>query len=121
MTSSMENRRHELLSDVALNMKLLAIEHGVSEEIAEQLGINAANFLAEHWGGQMLSIPKDHFFKLAERDELIYADFKGNNWSELIRKYNMTENGIRRVINRVHKRIINKLQPDLFYGSTDET
>lgn len=120
MTSSMGNRRHELLSEVAYYVESLAIEHGVSKDVSEQLGVNAANLLAENWGGQMISIPKDHFYKLAERDELIYTDFKGNNWGELVRKYNMTENGIRRVINRVHKRIVNKLQPDLFYEGNDK-
>lgn len=57
---------------------------------------------------------KDFYYKIAQRDLDIYNDFTGNNWFFLVKKYGMTESGIRKVINRVRKRIMKHQQPDLF-------
>jgi Mor family transcriptional regulator len=110
----MEKIRHELLSDVADHSKRVLEDHGIDENVAEQAGLAIANFLAEHWGGQLVNIPKDHVFKLAQRDIEIYDAFTGHNHSELARKFKMTTRGIYKVIARAQKRDMDFRQPRLF-------
>ncbi|MFP4733740.1 Mor transcription activator family protein, partial [Pasteurella multocida] len=62
----------------------------------------------------VISFPKDFHYKIAQRDLDIYNDFNGNNWVFLVKKYNMTESGIRKVINRVRKQVIKHNQMDMF-------
>uniref|UniRef100_UPI0009E2E867 Mor transcription activator family protein n=1 Tax=Gilliamella sp. Nev6-6 TaxID=3120252 RepID=UPI0009E2E867 len=62
----------------------------------------------------MIFQPIHLLFKLENIRQLIYDAFKGNNYAELSQKYNMTERGIRKVIDRVHKRMIKEKQPALF-------
>ncbi len=106
----MEQQRHELLSDIAKHTEVVLKDHGIEQEIAEQAGTALADWLATHWGGQMVTIPKDYFFKLAARDMKIYHQFNGNNHSELARLHKMSVRGIYKLLDRVHKREIDRRQ-----------
>lgn len=111
---SMEELRHELLSDVASHTAGVLSDHGIEHDVAEQAGVALANHLAEHWGGQLITFPKDHFFKLASRDLQIFNEFTGNNHSDLARKYRLCTRAIYKIIERVTKREIDKRQGKLF-------
>lgn len=111
---SMEELRHELLSDVASHTAGILRDHGVDQEVADQAGAALANHLAEHWGGQIVTFPKDHFFKLAARDLQIYNEFDGRNHSILSRKYNLCTRAIYKIIERASRREIDKRQGKLF-------
>lgn len=110
----METQRHELLSDVETHGIAILLSHGIELSVAEQAAIAIADFLAEHWGGQLISFPKDYLYKLSQRDLIIYHEFTGKNYPALVRKYDMTERGIRKIIERVHRREISRRQPGLF-------
>lgn len=110
----MEQQRHELLSDVADLVAVVLEDHGVDVALAEQCGAALADRLATHWGGQLINIPKDYRFNLANRDLLIYEEFTGNNHGELARKYGMTVRGIYKIIERARKRDLDYRQPKLF-------
>lgn len=110
----MEQQRHELLSDVADTVADVLKDHGIDQMLAEQAGVALADRLANHWGGQLISIPKDHKFRLAARDLLIYGEFNGNNYAELARKWGMTVRGIYKLIERTRKRDMDHRQPKLF-------
>lgn len=112
--STMSVKRHELLTHVSTSVAKQAIDFGLSEDIATQLGDNVANTISELFGGQNFTFPRDYLFKLNQRDMQIYEAFKGNNYAELSQRYNMTERGIRKVIDRIHKHIIKQKQPSLF-------
>ncbi|ASU16883.1 Mor transcription activator family protein [Actinobacillus pleuropneumoniae] len=114
MITQMEIARHELLRDIEDNVSALCKNYNLDTEICEQISTGVADFLAEHYAGQVISFPKDFYYKIAQRDLDIYNDFTGNNWFFLVKKYGMTESGIRKVINRVRKRIVKHQQPDLF-------
>lgn len=114
MSSPMEMVRHELLRDIEDHVSALCKNYKLDAEVCEQISVSVADFLAEHYGGQVVVFPKDYRYKIAQRDLDIYNDFNGNNWFQLVKKYNMTESGIRRVIDRVRKRIVKQKQPDLF-------
>ena len=111
--SSMEQLRHELLSDLAAHITQVLLDHGVEQDVADQAGIASADFLADHWGGQLISIPMDHKFRVASRDLQIWREFRGNNHAELARRYGMTLRGIYKVIARVKARETERTQPSL--------
>ena len=117
----MESKRHDMLKELAEHVQLVAEEHGIDEELAEQFGVNVANFIAEHFGGLTFSFPVDYHYKIAKRDKRIFdAHCKGMSMAKLSREYNMTENGIWRVIDRTSKRLKRRMQPDLFGECEDE-
>ena len=110
----MESRRHELLLDMTAHASGILADHGIPEEVANQAATAIADHMADHWGGQHFSFPKDYLFKLSERDLLIYEQFSGFNYDTLARKFRMTERGMRKLIERVHKRELNRRQNRLF-------
>ena len=112
--SPMEALRHELLSDVAEHTTLILKQHGIDIEIADQAGCSISNHLAEHWGGQVVSIPKDYLYKLSQRDQVIYEEFTGTNHSALSRKYDVSVRAIYKIITRVRKREVDKRQIQMF-------
>jgi Mor family transcriptional regulator len=112
--TTMQSKRHELLSDIEAHVAALLKDYNLESEACEQVGVAVVDFIAAHLGGQVISFPKDYYYKLANRDMAIYAKFRGDNWHELVAEFNMTESGIRKVINRVRKAILKQRQPDLF-------
>ncbi len=112
--SGMESVRHELLSDVADHTTAILVEHGIDEGLADQVGCAISNHLAESWGGQNLTVPKDYLYRLSERDMMIYKEFNGRNHSALSRKYHVSVRAIYKIIKRTHKRVIDKTQISLF-------
>jgi Mor family transcriptional regulator len=110
----MEVVRLELLSDIEAHATEIIKDHGIAQEIAEQAGVAIADFLADHWGGQNVSFPKDYQYKLASRDLQIYRRFNGSNYHTLVKETGMTERGLRKLLDRVHRREQNRLQPRLF-------
>ena len=70
--------------------------------------------LREEYAGQVICFPKDYRYKIAQRDLDIYNSFNGRNWGELGRRYNLTENALRKIVKRVQDRIIKEKQPDMF-------
>lgn len=100
---SMESRRNELLTDVHTHTSKILEEHGIDPALADQIGCAISDHLADHWGGQIITIPKDFHYRLAKRDLEIYEQFTGHNYHELARTWKMSERGIYKVIKRVRK------------------
>ncbi|WP_420554018.1 Mor transcription activator family protein [Neptuniibacter marinus] len=112
--NGMEELRSELLDEVSSYTTKILTDHGIDDAVAEQSGFALAEFLAEHWGGQLINFPKNHLYKLARRDMQIYNEFNGRNYPQLARKHNMSIRGMYKLIERVHKRRLAETQPDLF-------
>lgn len=110
----MEVVRLELLADIETHARQILLDHGIGDEVAEQASIAIADFLANHWGGQNISFPKDYHYKLAARDLEIYRRFNGTNYHVLVRETGMTERGLRKLIDRVHRRETHRQQSRLF-------
>ncbi|CAM4198708.1 Mor transcription activator family protein [Bordetella pseudohinzii] len=111
--SRMSLVRHELFSDLVTHVETLLRDLGLPPEIADQAAAAVADFLADHWGGQYVLIPKDFQFKLATRDLEMYRSHRGD-FSVTARKWGMTERGTRKVIERVMKRLVAQNQGRLF-------
>lgn len=109
----MEEKRHALLTDISESVAGLGLEFGLTSEAAEQLGIAVADLICEKYGGQNFVFPKDHFFKLAKRDWQIHCDSNGRNTGYLSQQYGLTEAVIRRILKRVQKSLVKRVQPDL--------
>lgn len=112
--SHMSRVRHELLTDVADQIEIILREFNVDPAKAEQAGAAVSNHLAEHWGGQYVTIPKDFLFKTTERDLAIFEELNRDNINELSKKYDISVNGIYRAVKRIRKRAIAEKQPGLF-------
>ena len=100
----MATRRNQLLADVMAVAAARLAEH-VSPNAAELIASDLADHLADFWGGQLINFPKDFRWKLGQRDMEIYDAYNGHNLGELARKYDISERGLRKLINRVRERI----------------
>lgn len=97
----MDARRAELYAGVAASAKQTAMLHGIAEDVAEHIGAAVADGIAEDFGGEMLSFPLGSAYKLSQREKSILEDYaRGMSWHQLVRKYHMTERGIRKLISR---------------------
>ncbi|AFJ01972.1 Mor transcription activator-like protein [Methylophaga frappieri] len=97
----METRRHELLEDIHAQVSSVAGEHGIEADLADQIGCAIADHLANNWGGQNFTFPKDHHYQISSRDEEIYDKFNGRNHHILAKDYNLTIRAIYKIIKRV--------------------
>ncbi len=112
---NMAARRAELLEDVAASVARTAREHGVSPATADQIGAAAADELAMDWGGQIITIPRDHYFKLAARDRQVLEEHRnGASIPKLAKHYSMSESGLRKLIRRAERRDVDLRQTQLF-------
>ncbi|MBC17123.1 MAG: hypothetical protein CL942_08730 [Desulfovibrio sp.] len=90
-----------LLNDLADHLaekahKDLNIPRAKAKEFSE----DTTAYIADLWGGQILYIPKDMAGRICSRDAKIYADFVGDNHSELARKYGLSFQHIHRIIKK---------------------
>ena len=84
------------------------------ERALTENGFSGYAELSEEYAGQVICFPKDYRYKIAQSDLDIYNSFNGRNWGELGRRYNWTENALRKIVKRVQDRIIKEKQPDMF-------
>lgn len=70
-----------------------------NNEIAKIIGIDNLLLLCEYFGGTRLYINKlDHVTAIL-RNRKIKEEYNGYNSQQMVRKYNLTENQIQRIIN----------------------
>ena len=102
--SNMASRRNQFLADLMDVAKKHLQEH-VSAPAADLVASSLTDHLADYWGGQLINIPKDYHWKLSQRDAEIYAAFNGHNYAELAKKHDMHERSLRKLLDRVKKRM----------------
>jgi Mor family transcriptional regulator len=111
----MGERRNELLADLVDLTKRVLVDEDVQPEVAELAANAVADRLADYWGGQIISFPKDFRRRLAKLELEIYSAWSERvPYGELALKYKMTERALRRLIARVRARIIQEEQQGLF-------
>lgn len=87
-----------LLNDISDKLTALAVREGINPELAENIGREAATFLADDWGGQSIYIPMDLSAKLSARNEEIYKLFTGDNISELAKRFGLSVQTVYRIV-----------------------
>jgi Mor family transcriptional regulator len=111
----MPARRAELLDDIVSQTEVVLSEFGMTGDVLQHLGHALADHLADHWGGQVVSFPKDSSYKLSQREqEILAAHRAGTPIAVLSRQYKMGERGLRKLLKRAARRDPNHNQPQLF-------
>lgn len=110
----MSERRNELLTDMASLTENLLREHDVPAADAVVIASALVDRLADHWGGQNITFPKDFRWKLANMELEIYSYYDGTNLGETALKFGITERGLRKLIARARKRLVSRSQVGLF-------
>ncbi|GKT21712.1 Mor transcription activator family protein [Acidovorax sp. SUPP3334] len=110
--SRMSERRNELLEDLVRLVSHLLLEYGLPEVAASLVAHALADHVADHWGGQLISFPKDQRRKLCLLEIEIYRQFTGGNYGELALKYGMGERGMRKLLSRVKARLAKQSNDD---------
>lgn len=112
---SMADRRAELFTDVIAHVGKQLRDLGIDAQRADQIGHALADHLAEHWGGQVISIPVEHAIKLSVRDRQILSDrAEGMSIAQLSAKWKLTDSALRYLFRRWAKRDLVDAQQDLF-------
>ena len=110
--SRMPERRHELFEDLVTFAQQRLIEYGLQTSAADVIANALVDHVADHWGGQVISFPKDHLRKLCQQEVEIYHQFTGKNYGALALKYEMSERGMRKLITRVQARLAKQSRED---------
>ncbi|NMY40903.1 Mor transcription activator family protein [Pseudomonas sp. WS 5013] len=96
-------RRHELLADVADRAACILKGCGMGEQEAQDAGDAIADDLADNWGGQFITVPKDMKYRHAKRAQQIHDEFNGTNHAELATKHGLSVNAIYKILKRVQR------------------
>lgn len=110
----MAERRHELYADLMALVQRQLAEYGVPANEAELIACGLADRLADHWGGQNITFPKEYRRKLSRLEAEIYQAHHGDNGAELAQRYKISERGLSKMMARVRKRIRAGNQHGLF-------
>ncbi len=102
MTS--KNKRAELYEDLEQHVIGVLQREGVASETAKQIASEVADSLATHWGGQIISFPRDLVRSRGELHKKIVSRFNGRNYGELANEFGYTERGIRKLIERAGRK-----------------
>lgn len=90
-----------LLSDLADHLTEKARQDlKIPKAQAREFGEDTTAYIADLWGGQILYIPKDLAGIICSRDAKIYAQFTGDNHSELAREFGLSFQHIHRIIKK---------------------
>ncbi|MBS0212355.1 MAG: hypothetical protein JSR26_04125 [Proteobacteria bacterium] len=112
--SSMSDRRAALYAHIIDKVIETAAELGLAGDLGEHLGAAIVDAIAQDFGGQVLSFPKDDAYRLSRREQAILAArSQGASIHELARQFGMTERGIAKLLKRVFARQTGPEQPRL--------
>lgn len=121
--SDLEKRRKHHLRDEVYEGTSAKIVEFLKEDIILPLdekqmvwlANQVCNYLSEYWAGQTITFSKDFYYKVDERDFEIFNKVNNANFRDVAREYNLTPNGLYRVIRRIRKRAVARAgQTDLF-------
>lgn len=100
VTQKMAVRRHELLTDVADRTMVILKRYGLDSSRAQDAADSIVDDLADNWGGQYITVPKDMKYRHAKRCQAIADAFDGGNHSELATQYGLSVNAIYKILKR---------------------
>jgi Mor family transcriptional regulator len=114
---SISNQGTELLDNLAQHIASELANADIAPDKADLIGCVIADRISLEWGGQLVYVPKDHAARTSKMHQQIWEEFKGRNYPELARKYNLSLPWVYAVVKRMQKQHIKRIQPDLFDDS----
>ncbi len=95
-----------------LGRKLL--ELGIDHAKANAHALAMLDAIRKEVGGTMVYVSKGQSYDMSARDDAIYAKFRGNNYTQLARLYQLTDMQIRNIVKRGRARDVARKQARLF-------
>lgn len=109
--------RHEFFASVDEVVQRMLEENGIDIALREQCGAAVADGLAQEWQAQEIYVPQDYAYKLSKREaEILAALRQGESKEHLRRRYNMSRQGLARLLKRAAARDPHLDQGKLFEG-----
>lgn len=115
MATDAKQKVANFLTDLILHTAAV-IQHELKAEPAkaEEVGRKLADSIRQNYGGANVYVPKGTSLDAELRNNAIFQDFRGNNHSELARKYGCTEQHVYNVIRVITEAIRKSKQGRLF-------
>lgn len=91
----------EVLADIARTIHEQLMEDPrakLPHQVAAEVALSVTEHVRRRIGGAATYIPRGHSYELTLRDREIWSEFKGDNYSELARKYDITEMRVRQIM-----------------------
>ncbi len=110
MLASLRRIAASVLADKALLDSDLAA-HAAHEIMLE---------FAEQWGGDSVYVPKAESLQRDSRDVAIWEEFRGNNHSEIARKYRISKVWVYAIVKRMARLETNRRQGKLFAPDNEQ-
>lgn len=85
--------------DIIENISLDDIKNEEQKALAQTIGIEAYIRLVKMYGGTSVYVFKQDSLTKSLRDERIKQEFNGRNYSYLAKKYNLTQQRVRDIVN----------------------
>ncbi len=79
----------EVLAEVAVKVTEMMIDRGEEERAALDFGLEVAEMIRSHWGGEQIYISRGSSFSVSARNQALIDEFNGTNHHELAIKYNI--------------------------------
>lgn len=107
ISAPMEKARNDLVTCVIDHTEESLMRAGLEPEKATSIAVGLADELVNLFGGQNITFPKEYARKKAQKEASIYAEFKaGASYRDLAATHDMTERGVRKLVDRVRSRLV---------------
>lgn len=93
-----------VLDDIRAHIESALLKNAIHNVSADEIAVNVFNGMAEHWGGQLIYFPKCITQKISRRNQQIWQDFTGTNYSELAKSYGLSLQRIYQIIGECRKK-----------------
>lgn len=103
-----------VLDDIRAHIEQALAQSAIDELIADDVAVKVFNSMAKHWGGQLIYFPKGIALKVSNRNKQIWGDFRGNNYVELAKKYDLTVQRIYQIVAECRRIEATQRQGNLF-------
>jgi Mor family transcriptional regulator len=107
----------EVLADIARTIHTRLMEDPrikLAHPIAAEVAMSVAEHVRKNIGGVATYIPRGINYELTLRDREVWAGFKGDNYHELARKYDLTEMRVRQIVTQAARIEKARRQQNLF-------
>ncbi len=94
----------EILSDLSSKVCNTLVNTGMAKPQAHAAASAVTEHISEHWGGQLIYIPKAYKFKLSAKYQEILRKWTGRNAGELSREMGVSVQRIYQIIKEERQR-----------------